>query len=123
MILTLKIKLLKIKLFFSRFVNWYVNIKLWFQNLYFVFCTDKSQAYVFAGYGYRYFAVKYADKRSEISKVNKLCGGKRHYVITYDTDMLIVVNKIEVEMLKRKRLLHKSYNVLDVFKNAFYVTT
>lgn len=91
-------------------------------NLNFVFCTSKSQARVFTGWGYRWLSVKYADKRSDISKVNKLCGGKRHYVIEYDKQALIVLNKIEMNTMKAKHMLRKSYNTLDVFKNAFYVT-
>lgn len=95
---------------------------LFFRNLHFVFFSQKSEAKAFSGWGYRWFAKKYADKRSEISKVNKLCGGKRHYVIPYDTGMMIVINRLEVNRLKQKNMIRKSYNVLDMFENAFYIT-
>lgn len=72
------------------------------RNLYFVFFTNKSQARIFQGWLYRWLSVRYADKRSNISKVNKLCGGKRHYVIDYEKDALIVINKLEINRLKTK---------------------
>jgi hypothetical protein len=98
------------------------NFIHWITNIWFVFLSSKSRARVFRGLFYRELAVRYANKRSKISRVNKVCGGKRHYVITYDNDSLIVLNKIEMNALKAKRVLHKSYNCLDVFKNAYYVT-
>jgi hypothetical protein len=97
-------------------------IVMYFSNLYFVFCTDKSEARIFSGWGYRWFAVRYADKRSDISRVNKLCGGKRHYAIEYDKKSLLVINRLEVNRLKQKNMLRKSYNVINVFENAYYVT-
>jgi len=92
------------------------------RNVCFVFFTNKSQARIFSGWLYRWLSVRYADKRSNMSRVNKLCGGKRHYVIDYEKDALIVINKLEINRLKTKGMFRKSYNILDVFENAYYVT-
>ena len=117
------IKLINNIILFFRQLKSYVSMfLLWFKNLYFVYCTDKSEARVFTGWGYRDLAVKYADKRSEISRVNKVCGGKRHFVLTYDNDSLIVLNRIEMINLKKKRFLKKDYNIVNTLENAFYVT-
>ncbi len=97
-------------------------IWLWFKNLCFVFLTTKSEARVFGGYGHWWFAKKYADKRARMSKVNKLCGGKRHFVLASGDYSLIVLNKIEINLLKAKGLISKNYNINEVFKNAYYLT-
>ena len=115
----------------ARAVIWISGIKsriaslsliVFISNLCFVFLTSRSEAHIFSGFLYRKLAVRYADKRSDISKVNELCGGKRHYVIQYDKGALIVLNKIEMNKLKAKRILSKNYNCTDVFENAYYVT-
>jgi len=94
----------------------------WLSNVYFVFIESRSQARVFEGWCYRWFAVKYANKRFELSKVNKYCCGKRHYAIEFDSKSLIVINKLEMNKLKARRIISKNYNVLDVFHDAYYVT-
>jgi hypothetical protein len=112
----------RISRFFVRISHTSNKFLQFFVNLYFVFLTQRSEARVFKGAWYRYFAVKYADKRSRISRVNKLCGGKRHYVIDFDDQSLLVINRNEVNRLKTRHKISKSYNVLDVFTNAYYIT-
>ena len=100
----------------------YLDSVQWFRNIYIVFLTDKSEPKIFKGYGYRWFAVRYANKRSDISKVNKYCGGKRHYVLSYDKNALIVVNRGEMLNLRKKRFIRKDYNIVDSLENAFFIT-
>lgn len=116
-LLTVRSKVIEL---YNKFIS--LGLFSFVRNLYFVYCTDKSEARIFTGMFYRWLSVRYADKRANISRVNKLCGGKRHYVIPYDKEALIVINKLEVNRLKSKGMFSKSYNVLDVFENAFYVT-
>lgn len=113
------------KLIYSRLLRVWKVLSLpamWISNVYFVFIASKSHAKVFEGWGYRWLAVKYANKRSKLSKVNEYCGGKRHYAIEFDSSSLIVINKLEMNKLKSRRIISKNYNVLDVFKDAYYVT-
>lgn len=113
---------IKIRLLFYKLRNKIITIKQLVTNIWHVFFTNKSEAKIFTGILARWLAVKYANKRSEISAVNKLCGGKRHYVVNYGKDRLLVINKTEMNMLKSKHLFRKSYNILSVLEHAFYVT-
>jgi hypothetical protein len=117
--LKIKNKILKMLI---KIKNLFLNISLLSKNMYFVFCTSKSEVKAFGGFGYRWLAVKYADKRSEISRVNKVCGGKRHYVIDYDKNILMVINKTERNLLRSKGIIKDNYNILQLFENAYYIT-
>lgn len=108
----------------ERIKDWILSRKIvmYFDNLYFIFSDESDTAKIFTGWGYRWFAKKYADKRANISRVNEVCGCKRHYAIEYGKGALIVINKTEMNRLKTKHLFRKSYNILDVLENAYYVT-
>ncbi len=97
-------------------------IWLWFKNLCFVYLTSKSELRIFAGYGHWWFAKKYADKRAKMSKVNKVAGGKRHFVLPWGDYSLIVLNKLEINTLKSKGIINKRLNVNEIFKQAYYLT-
>jgi hypothetical protein len=94
---------------------------MWIKNLFFVFATTKSQAKVFQGYGHWWFARKYADKRTEISKINTYCGGKHHYVLPVGEYSLAVFNSLELDDLRRKGLIKRSFTIDKVLKSAYYV--
>jgi expansin (peptidoglycan-binding protein) len=95
---------------------------MWVKNLCFVFLTTKSKIRIFTGYGHWWLAKKYADRRYDISKVNKYCGGKRHYVLPYGDYSLIVLNSLELQNLKKRGFFSKAMNIALVLKNAYYVT-
>ena len=114
---------IKVRLLYYKIRNKASAIKLFCKNIYDVFFTAKSEARMFTGPFSKWLAVRYADKRAKISAVNKLCGGKRHYVVHYGADRLFVINKSEMNILKRKHIFRKNYNVLDVLENAFYITS
>jgi len=99
-----------------------VMIWHWVKNLFFVFLTTKSTVRIFKGYGHWWFAKKYADKRADMSKVNKVCGGKRHFVLPWGDYSLIVLNKTELNALKSKGIINKKINVNEIFKQAYYLT-
>ena len=94
----------------------------WIKNLFFVFLTTKSQVRVFEGYMHWWFARKYADRRYNISKVNKYAGGKRHYVLPWGDYSLIVLNNLEISDLKARRIIPKSVNINLILKQAYYIT-
>lgn len=99
------------------FMIWY-----WIKNLCFVFLTTKSELRIFQGYGHWWFAKKYADKRAKMSRINKVCGGKRHFVLPCADYSLMVLNKTEINALKARGILKKSLNVNEIFKQAYYLT-
>jgi hypothetical protein len=94
----------------------------WINNLCFVYLTSQSRVRVFEGYGHWYLAKKYADKRTALTKVNKICGGKRHYVLPIGDISLIVLNRTELNNLKSKGYLKMSLNIDKIFKNAYYIS-
>jgi hypothetical protein len=94
----------------------------WIKNLFFVFLTTKSTVRIFYGYGHWWFAKKYADRRSRMSKVNKVARGKRHYVLASGDYSLVVLNRIEIMNLKAKGVINKSLNIHEILKNAYYIT-
>jgi hypothetical protein len=96
-------------------------IWLWIRNLCFVFLTTKSQIRTFEGYGHWWFAKKYADRRYRMSRINKYCGGKRHYVLPAGDYSLAVVNQYEIQQLK-KRGFYKGMDIFKILKVAYYVT-
>jgi hypothetical protein len=94
----------------------------WFKNLAFVFLTTRNQMRVFEGYGHYWFAIKYANRRYNMTKANKYCGGKRHYVLPAGDYSLAVVNRLEIEALKKKGF-YKGLDILKILKYAYYVTS
>lgn len=94
----------------------------WINNICFVYATTKSEIRVFSGYGHFWLAKKYADRRTEMSKANKVCGGKRHVVLPAGQYSLIVLNHLEINVLKSKGVIPKSWNVNELFKNAYYLS-
>jgi len=94
----------------------------WIKNFYFVFISSQSKIRVFEGYGHWWLAKKYADKRFNISKINKYAGGKRQYVLPYGSVSLIVVNRLEITSLKARGIFNKSLNINSILKHAYYIT-
>lgn len=97
-------------------------IWLWIKNLCFVFLTTKSESRVFVGYGHYWFAKKYADKRTKISMLNKVAGGKRHYVIPVGNYELVVINRLELKYLQSKGVLSNRLNIVKLLENAYYIS-
>lgn len=95
---------------------------MWIKNIYLVFAGTKSKVRIFQGYGHFWLAKQYADRRSRISKVNKYCGGKRHYVLPVGEYSLGVFNSLELQDLRRRKVISKNFNINEVLKNAYYVT-
>jgi hypothetical protein len=95
---------------------------LWIRNVFFVFLTTKSNVRIFEGYGHYWFAKKYADRRAKISQINKYCGGKRHYVLPVGKYSLGVFNSLELQDLRRRKIISKDFNINSVLKTAYYVT-
>jgi hypothetical protein len=87
---------------------------LWIKNLFFIFLTTKSKARVFKGYGHWWFAKKYADRRYKMSRVNKYCGGKRHYVLPVGEYSLAVFNSLELQMLRKRKIIKSTYTINEV---------
>jgi len=99
----------------------YLNIKYFIKNLWFVYTTSKRKSKSFAGYGRFWLAKKYADMRTSTGSVDGVTGRKRHFVISYDTNILIVANRIEIEnMIKSKMIKH--LDIYELLKNAYYIT-
>jgi hypothetical protein len=97
-------------------------ISTWIANFYFVFISPTSKPRIFRGFGHWWLAVKYANKRYELTKVNKLCGGKRHYVLPYGKDALVVLDRVELILGKDKGIFNKNMNISEVLKHAYYIT-
>lgn len=94
----------------------------WIKNLFFVYLTTKSQLRIFEGYGHWWFAKKYADRRTKISRINKKCGGKTHYALPWGDYSLIVLNRLELRNLKNKRYCSKNINIVKILENAYYIS-
>jgi hypothetical protein len=93
----------------------------WIKNFFFVYLTTKSKVRIFEGYGHYWFAKIYADRRYRMSRINKYCGGKRHYVLPSGDYSLAVVNQYEIQNLK-KRGYYKGLDINKILKIAYYVT-
>lgn len=93
----------------------------WIKNLCFVYMTSKSRFRVFEGYGHWWFAKIYADRRTKISRINKYCGGKMHYVLPAGDYALAVVSSLEIQLLKKKGF-YKGWDIVKILQNAYYVT-
>lgn len=91
------------------------------KNWWFVKSTDKSVMRIFQGYGRRKLAVKYADKRHDMSKEGGFSGGKIHYVLSFGDNAFIVANRKEVGFLKDKGYFKPGYNIEKLLNNAFYI--
>ena len=112
----------KLRLAWQWFAGQSIMIWHWFKNLCFLFLTTKSEPKIFQGYCHWWFARKYADKRSKMSRVNKVCGGKRHFVLPGSDYSLIVLNKIEMNSLRSRGIISKKVNINEIFKQAYYLT-
>ena len=95
---------------------------LWVANFYFVFISPTSKPRVFKGFGHWWLATKYADRRSKLTKVNKLCSGKRYFVLPYTQDSLIVVDRVEIITGKNRGIFNRSLNIEKLLKQAYYIT-
>jgi hypothetical protein len=95
----------------------------WIKNFFFVYFTTLSKPRIFEGYGHYWFSKKYADKRTKISKINKYCGGKWHYVIPAGDYSLIVLSSNEIRTARNKGLLSKKMSIDQILKLAYYVST
>jgi hypothetical protein len=93
----------------------------WIRNIFFVYFTTKSRIRIFQGYGHYWFAKKYADRRTRISRINKYAGGKRHYVLPAGDYSLAVISRLEINFLKKKGY-YKGMDILKVLENAYYIT-
>jgi hypothetical protein len=120
----LKVKVNKLLFTFWKKVNkkWYGLPLIWLNNVWMLFLTDRSEIRVFTGWGHYWFAKRYADKRCRLTKVNKVAGGKRHFVLPAGTESLIVVNRMEIMSLKDRRIIDKKVNIDYLLKNAYYIT-
>ena len=99
----------------------YLNIKYFFINAYFVYFSNKVIPKSFAGYGRFALAKKYADKRTDCGSVDGVTGRKRHYVIAYDTNILMVCNRIEMNNMIRSKVI-KKLDIYALIKDAYYIT-
>jgi hypothetical protein len=76
--------------------GWVGNLLIWITNVWVIYVTDRSNIRVFTGWAHFSLAKRYADKRSKLTKVNKVAGGKRHFVLPAGKESLIVVNRLEI---------------------------
>lgn len=95
---------------------------LWIANFYFVFISPTSKPRVFKGFGHWWLAIQYANRRSNLTKANKLCGGKRYFVLPYTQDSLIVVDRVEIIEGRNRGVLNKNLNIEKLLKMAYYIT-
>ena len=116
---------MKIKNTFRRAWQWLAGeaqlIWLWICNLCFIFLTTKSKVRILEGYGHFWLAKVYADRRYKMSRINKYCGGKRHYVLPVGEYSLVVINQYEIQNFK-KRGFFKGLDINKILKMAYYVT-
>ena len=114
------------KTFFFKIYHWFLlrwyRFRNFINNIWIVYVQYKSEPRIFSGWGHYWLAKKYADKRTDTSKVNTLCGGKRHFVYPYGQESLIVRNRLEFNACQNKGLIGKKVNYLDVLKYAFYIS-
>jgi len=101
---------------------WLKYVWIWLRLVWIVFLTDRSEIQVFTGWAHFALAKRYADKRCKMSKINKVAGGKRHFVISAGQESLIVVNRMEILSLKDRRIIDKKVNIDYLLKNAYYIT-
>jgi hypothetical protein len=99
----------------------YLNIKYFFKNWYFVTFSGKVTSKAFAGYGRFYLAKKYADKRTASGSPDGVTGRKRHYVISYDTNIIMVCNRTEINNMAKTGVIMKQ-NVAKLLRDAYYVS-
>jgi hypothetical protein len=105
------------------FTGFFAMIWTWIKNLFFVFLTTRSEPHGFIGWNHYWFAQRYADRRTKISKINKYCGGKWHYVIPSGDYLLIVLSSIEIRNARKKGFLNKHFTIEQILKSAYYVST
>lgn len=107
---------LEVKIFFIHLWKFFCN--LWFTFIYF-----KSTNRVFSGWLHFWIAKKYCDKRTKYSNVQKvLGGGKRHHVLAWHKESLIVINRLELNFLKTKGIINKKVNIIWLIENAYYTS-
>jgi len=115
-----------IKSYFFAFTLWvtamYYLCKWWVINIWAIYVHFKDGARIFSGWQHYKLAIKYAEKRSKLSATNKLLGGKRHYVLPFGNEKLIVVNRQEIIRLKNQKIFKKSLNIVDIIKHAYHIT-
>jgi hypothetical protein len=99
-------------------------MRLWFfiGNMWFLVFATKSRYRIFTGWMHFWMAKYYADKRTRWSKVNKVCGGKRHYVLPWTNYGLIVINKLELVKLKKLGYFSKNLDIIKVLESSYYLS-
>jgi len=110
----------KIKLIWKDIAGWFLLLGMWFKNLWFVFISSNSKIRIFEGWLHWWFAKRYADKRYRISRINKYCGGKRHYVLPSGDYSLIVLSSLELRLFKKKG--YYKTDIKKILELAYYVT-
>jgi len=113
------ILLFNLILFLSEFFTY---LKWWIINVWAVYIQFKNGPRIFSGWWHYKFACKYADKRAYLTSKNKLFGNKRHYVLPYGKERLIVVNREKIKVLKEKQIFKKNLNIVDLIKHSYYAT-
>lgn len=107
---------LKVKIFFI--LLWRFIVNLWVTFIYF-----KSTNRAFTGWLHYWIAKKYCDKRTKHSNVQKaLGGGKRHHVLPWGKETLVVLNRIEINALKARGDIKKSVNIIWLIEHAYYTS-
>ena len=99
----------------------YLNIKYFLKNWYFVTFTSKIIPKSFAGYGRFRLAKKYADKRTASGSPDGVTGRKRHFIISFDTNIVIVCNKTEIDNMVKSGVI-KHQNCYQLMRDAYYIS-
>lgn len=98
-----------------------LNIKYFFKNLIFVYLTSKNIPKSFAGYGRFWLAKKYCDFRTSATSTDSVTGRKRHFVIAYDTNIIIVCNRTELNNMAKSGVIKKQ-NIYNLIRDAYYIS-
>lgn len=102
-------------------MNIYLNIKYFFKNLWFVYTTSKVIPKSFAGYGRFHLARKYANIRTASGSADGVTGRKRHFVIPYDINIIMVCNKTEINNMVKTGMI-KSMDINKLLRDAYYIS-
>jgi hypothetical protein len=92
------------------------------RSLFILYLMRAKKARVFYGYQFFWFAKQYAEKRTKkwTAKLDQM--GKRQAVLPYRNKSLIVCSQIELDILKKKRVIKREVNTRKLMEKAYYVT-